>query len=124
MRAKNILLTHFSQRYPKLPELNLGAPRTSMLDESLEEAASEDTAGTIPTREAPVAIAFDCASLRIGSLWKMEKYMDALATTFPAEEEVPSEADPMASASSRPPSPTKGKKGKAKTSGKASAAAV
>ncbi|KAG9033520.1 hypothetical protein FRB95_014699 [Tulasnella sp. JGI-2019a] len=102
MHAKNILLTHFSQRYPKFPELKT-SPSTVV----------DEAGDVIAGREAPIAVAFDCASLRIGSLWKMEHYMNALAKTFPQDEEAaPSEADLIAGGNSRPASPSKGKKGK------------
>ncbi|KAG8859531.1 hypothetical protein FRB96_004415 [Tulasnella sp. 330] len=100
MHAKNIILTHFSQRYPKFPELKTGPLGRVFVDEA---------GNTTTEREAPITIGFDCASLKIGSLWKMEHYMDALAKTFPQEEVAPSEGD-LAGRDSRPASPTKGKK--------------
>jgi len=107
MKAKNILLTHFSQRYPKMPDLQQDQPVT---EESLGGSDS-----TTPEPRAPVALAFDCASLRIGSLWKMEKYMGALAKTFEDTEgdETEDIVGELAEAS-RPSSPIKGKKPKEK----------
>lgn len=104
MNAQNILLTHFSQRYPKLPDLGL----VPMVDESARVLDQE--------RRAPIAVAFDCASMRVGSMWKMEHYMDALAKTFPQEDETaPTEEDLAMEPASRPASPTKkAKRGKGK----------
>lgn len=99
MNAGNILLTHFSQRYPKMPDLG----SVPVIDES----------GTVvdAQKRPPVAVAFDGASLKIGSLWKMEHYMDALAKTFPQEDDTASSE--IMDAASRPASPTKkAKKGK------------
>lgn len=79
MNARNILLTHFSQRYPKMPDLQL--PDQAPPNEAFETSDAK----------APVVAAFDGASMRIGSLWKMEKYMDALSATF--EERRASEGD-------------------------------
>ncbi|KAG9016669.1 hypothetical protein FRB90_002586 [Tulasnella sp. 427] len=102
MNAKNILLTHFSQRYPKMPEIQ--AP--DVADEALLPSSHEP--------RAPVAIAFDCAALKLGSLWKMEKYMGAMAKTFekePNEEEV-EELPAQTEALTTSPTPTKSKKNK------------
>ncbi|KAG8949139.1 hypothetical protein FRC00_008236 [Tulasnella sp. 408] len=104
MNAKNILLTHFSQRYPKMPELQAPA----LADESLTSPSEEPL--------APVAIAFDCATLRLGSLWKMEKYMGAMAQTFEKEpgDDTSDGAAPLddAEAPATSSSPSKGKKNK------------
>lgn len=61
MRAENILLTHFSARYPKMPP--------GLLVNAGRERGSEE-----PT----VALAFDHANLSIGNMWKMNYYMAAL----------------------------------------------
>lgn len=66
MNARNILLTHFSQRYPKVAVVS-AAP-----------ADSTTFSGPRPT----IATAFDYASLRIGDLWKMEKYMPAIVQCY------------------------------------------
>lgn len=65
MKARHLLLTHFSARYPKLPPLT--RPSTSSSDSSIE-----------PT----VAIAFDLATLRLDEFWKMEHYREAMDTLF------------------------------------------
>ncbi|KAG8906548.1 hypothetical protein FRB99_006662 [Tulasnella sp. 403] len=87
MEAKNILLTHFSQRYPKMPELDKGE---SVLNEAFERQNTAENSDDSPPADArhraPVAIAFDHASFKIGSLWKIEKYMNAIAKTFVEQE--------------------------------------
>lgn len=67
MNASHILLNHFSQRYPKLPKLNLPANPSSS--------------------EAVISVSFDFMSIKIGEMWKMAHYMDALSLLF-------DEADP------------------------------
>lgn len=56
MNAANILLTHFSARYPKIPP------------------ASELFKDDGPT----LALAFDHARIRIGDMYKFSKYLPAL----------------------------------------------
>ncbi|PWN95607.1 hypothetical protein FA09DRAFT_134287 [Tilletiopsis washingtonensis] len=76
MNAKHCLLTHFSQRYPKLPRL------------SAPGAASESG-----KREPIVALAFDLASIAVRDMWKMERYRPALELLFDADEEEGAEGD-------------------------------
>ncbi|KAF9038581.1 hypothetical protein BJ165DRAFT_1352473 [Panaeolus papilionaceus] len=64
MNAKNILLTHFSARHPKMPP--------SVVEQ--EKLRSKD--------DPVVAPAFDLTSLTIGSLWKMKHYLPALEMNF------------------------------------------
>ncbi|GAA5995462.1 ribonuclease Z [Rhodotorula paludigena] len=59
MRARHLLLTHFSARYPKLPPLSTAS-------------ASSDLPR--PT----VATAFDLMTLRLDEFWKVEQYRDAM----------------------------------------------
>ncbi|GAA5867433.1 hypothetical protein JCM1840_002137 [Sporobolomyces johnsonii] len=61
MRARHLLLTHFSARYPKLPPLS--------------SAASSDGAGA---HHPVIATAFDLITLRLDEFWKMERYRDAM----------------------------------------------
>ncbi|KAB5523002.1 beta-lactamase-like protein [Coniochaeta sp. 2T2.1] len=58
MRAKNVLLTHFSQRYPKLPEIQNGGERGD--------------------GEAPVVFAFDFMRVRLGEFRKAREFVPAL----------------------------------------------
>ncbi|KAJ7282084.1 hypothetical protein C8J57DRAFT_1056630, partial [Mycena rebaudengoi] len=63
MRAKNVLLTHFSARYNRVPPL---AP-TSVLTAWMRD------------RDAPmVAYAFDHANMTIGTMWKMNIYFPVI----------------------------------------------
>lgn len=60
MNAQNILLTHFSARYPKMPP-----------------SVSERQAG-----DPVVAFAFDLANIKIGDMWKMAAYAGAIEQSF------------------------------------------
>lgn len=60
MNAQNILLTHFSARYPKMPP-----------------SVSERQAG-----DPVVAFAFDHANIKIGDMWKMDAYARAIEQSF------------------------------------------
>jgi ribonuclease Z len=66
MNAENILLTHFSARYPKMPPSGLPTPSTN--DDS--------------SREPILALAFDHANITIGDMWKMNLYLPAIAQSF------------------------------------------
>lgn len=61
MKARNILLTHFSARYPNIPP-------------SVE---TEHNPGD-PT----LALAFDHANIKIGEMWKMNAYIKAIEQSF------------------------------------------
>ncbi|KAF4591050.1 hypothetical protein EYR40_009650 [Pleurotus pulmonarius] len=65
MNAENILLTHFSARYPKLPP------------DALAPANSTRTPNG-GSKEPIVALAFDHANIKIGDMWKLNHYMDAI----------------------------------------------
>lgn len=62
MKAKCCLLTHFSQRYPKLPPL--------------QEPKGDDK------NSCDIAVAFDLMSVKIGDLWKAKLYAEALQVLF------------------------------------------
>ena len=108
MKAKNILLTHFSQRYPKVP---LVEPTGSNRYSPHRDRKSPTPPETIRSSPAPVALAFDGATLPIGSMWKMARYMDAITETF-AETTEPDEDDvlPSEEATTPPRGDFKGKK--------------
>jgi len=72
MRARNVLLTHFSSRYPTVPRY-FASPR-------------RDDANKKPT----VALAMDHACIRVGDLWKMATYIPAIAQSF---EDIADEGD-------------------------------
>ncbi|KAF7370999.1 hypothetical protein MSAN_00734100 [Mycena sanguinolenta] len=67
MKAENVLLTHFSARYPRLPpSLGVAQSPTSETGE----------------REPVVALALDHAHLTLGSMWKLNAYLPAIQQTF------------------------------------------
>jgi ribonuclease Z len=66
MNAENVLLTHFSARYPKMPPS--GIPTVSTHDETSSEPV--------------LALAFDHANIAIGDMWKMNLYLPAIEQSF------------------------------------------
>ncbi|KAJ6605846.1 hypothetical protein B0H10DRAFT_2076138 [Mycena sp. CBHHK59/15] len=67
-KCKNILLTHFSARYPRMP------PPVGM--------AGPKTASDGQRKDPVVALAFDHANLTIGSMWRLSMYLPAIQQTF------------------------------------------
>ena len=65
MKAENILLTHFSTRYPKLP------PAT--FSHALSNSSSN---------RPNLVLAFDHARMRLGEMHKFEAYMPAIEQCF------------------------------------------
>lgn len=65
MNAENILLTHFSARYPKMPP-------------SITESSQPTTGEKEPT----VGLAFDHANIRLGEFWKLNMYLPAIEQSF------------------------------------------
>ncbi|KAJ7813157.1 hypothetical protein B0H14DRAFT_3751159 [Mycena olivaceomarginata] len=66
MNAENVLLTHFSARYPRMPP-SLGIARPT---------------GEAGVRDPIVGLAFDHANLTIGGMWKLNMYLPAIQQTF------------------------------------------
>ncbi|KAF7972807.1 hypothetical protein HWV62_16994 [Athelia sp. TMB] len=66
MSAENILLTHFSARYPQMPPSGVPQPQ----------------AGVGSRREPFLALAFDNADIKIGDVWKMNMYLQAIEQSF------------------------------------------
>lgn len=101
MRAKYILLNHFSQRYPKLPKLPmptsvvpavetpLTEPTIAEPDAVFGEAATLSASSTSlqVSTEPIVSISFDFMSLRLGDMWKMPYYMEGLSMLFAEPED-------------------------------------
>ncbi|KAL0960609.1 hypothetical protein HGRIS_005641 [Hohenbuehelia grisea] len=82
MNAQNILLTHFSARYPKMPPNILG-PK----DSNDTQNASFD--------KPIIALAFDHANITIGDMWKLNHYTAAMEQCFrDSMEEGDEEGDP------------------------------
>jgi ribonuclease Z len=65
MRAQNVLLTHFSSRYPTMPRYLASSPERDGIEHQ-------------PT----VALAMDHACIRLGDLWKMARYFPAIEQNF------------------------------------------
>ncbi|KAK1230906.1 hypothetical protein PQX77_005984 [Marasmius sp. AFHP31] len=76
MKARNILLTHFSARYPKIIKYKAQQWQSEPGAEKVEEVAGFD-----PNRGV-VAIAFDHADMRIADMWKLNYYLPALESSF------------------------------------------
>ncbi|KIM85847.1 hypothetical protein PILCRDRAFT_817088 [Piloderma croceum F 1598] len=74
MNAENILLTHFSARYPQMPPSGI---------------LTANTYGET-SREPILALAFDHASIAIGDMWKMNLYLPAIEQSF---RDIPDETD-------------------------------
>ncbi|KAK3682749.1 hypothetical protein B0T22DRAFT_502005 [Podospora appendiculata] len=74
MGARNVLLTHFSQRYPKMPVM-----------------AAEPEAAEIDINKSgdhtPILFAFDYMRVKLGEFRMAEAFLPALKELFPAEEE-------------------------------------
>ncbi len=66
MNARNVLLTHFSARYPKMPP-SIVAP--------LEENTTE-------RKEPLVALAFDLMEIDLDKMWKANLYLPAIEQCF------------------------------------------
>ncbi|KAH7911176.1 hypothetical protein BJ138DRAFT_1151318 [Hygrophoropsis aurantiaca] len=62
MKAQNILLTHFSARYPKMP------PPSALKTEGPNDPV--------------LALAFDMANIKLGEMWKLSAYMAAIEQSF------------------------------------------
>ncbi|KAJ3032438.1 hypothetical protein HDV00_007546 [Rhizophlyctis rosea] len=80
MRARNLLLTHFSQRYPKIPIINLADGKRS----------DGEAGGGEVVHQPNVGIAFDLMRVRVASFAKLGKFTPALQALFsflPEEED-------------------------------------
>lgn len=66
MNAENILLTHFSARYPQMPPSSL--PRALARGDS--------------RRDPFLGLAFDNTDIKIGNVWKMNAYLQAIEQSF------------------------------------------
>ncbi|KAJ3056704.1 hypothetical protein HK097_005105 [Rhizophlyctis rosea] len=76
MKARNLLLTHFSQRYPKIPIINLNEPS------SVQPVENGTANGASEEHRPNVAIAFDLMRIRMASFRKLELYTPALQALF------------------------------------------
>ena len=64
MNARNVLLTHFSQRYPKLPEIST--------------AYNNENRDTHPN----IAFAFDSMRIRLSTFRELARFYDPLSVLF------------------------------------------
>jgi len=87
MRADRLLLTHFSQRYPKIPgEYGGAANDDGMFDDEEEEEAEEDIDDVKRNDDSNVGIAFDCMAVRFTDLEWLPQLTTPFRWLFPNEE--------------------------------------
>ena len=72
MGAKCILLTHFSQRYPKLPQY--------LFEEKMSKPNSPNN--------AIVSVAFDLMRVRLGEFWKLPELFEPIRVLYREEEQI------------------------------------
>ena len=72
MEAENLLLTHFSARYPKMPQ----------------SEAAPNASGSTDIRQPTLGIAFDLSRVRIGDMPKLNAYLPAIEQSFGLTAEV------------------------------------
>ena len=86
MRAKHILLTHFSARYPKMPPLAIGKAEPDNEPVVLVSSDVGDISkrSRLPSRAADpdIVVAFDHLNLTIGDMWKVNHYLPAIEQSF------------------------------------------
>jgi ribonuclease Z len=70
MGAENVILTHFSSRYPHMP---------SYLVNNANKPSSPSSPKGV---EMTIALAFDHARMRVGDLWKIPRYLKAIEQSF------------------------------------------
>jgi ribonuclease Z len=115
MRAKNLILTHFSQRYQKMPVFSsVKMPERVSEEELLDEVDAEMTIGTTHTNgdgsdeppqklapslsssswvgadaahELPIAVAFDLMHIKVSQIKHMRRLFPALSKMFEIETE-------------------------------------
>ncbi|CAO1627667.1 unnamed protein product [Parajaminaea phylloscopi] len=86
--AKVVLLTHFSQRYPKMPRFNLSAHERGVANghghQDGKGRGSSASAGAGAERPV-VAVGMDLLDIGMNDMWKMERYLPAIDVLFKAE---------------------------------------
>lgn len=73
--ADVVLLTHFSQRYPKMPRFNLHPDAVANGEQSRGDGV----------RSTVVAVGMDLLDISMNDMWKMERYLPAIDVLFKAE---------------------------------------
>ncbi|KIW70114.1 hypothetical protein, variant [Phialophora macrospora] len=114
MRAKNLILTHFSQRYQKIPVFSsVKMPERLSGEELLDDVDAEMTNGTThingdgadeppqkfastlsssswveadAARELPIAVAFDLMHIKVSQIKHMRRLFPAISKMFEIEE--------------------------------------
>ncbi|CDU25176.1 related to TRZ1-tRNase Z, involved in RNA processing [Sporisorium scitamineum] len=104
MGAHNILLTHFSQRYPKMARSSLFA---------LSEQGGEEG------KNVPIALAFDMVTYPLSQFSKIQGYTPAMEALFAADTEGDDEGQSIVGDEGAGKSGANAKDGKAASSGKA-----
>lgn len=122
MRAKNLLLTHFSQRYPKLPSIQSQSGTSSRDEAPLCDPFMETPEGKEADYSEPIgnddinvksiphdgpavskpvgsnpmniAFAFDIMRVKLKDFWKLEKHIPALEVLFNVEEKLDEDLAP------------------------------
>ncbi|KAG0231928.1 Zinc phosphodiesterase ELAC protein 2 [Actinomortierella wolfii] len=80
MNAQFTLLTHFSQRYPKIPRFDYQSRQLT----PVHSAAGEEGEGEKPTVEGkmPVGLCFDLMSVKLGEIPLLPKFLPALEALY------------------------------------------
>ncbi|KAF3913193.1 hypothetical protein AA313_de0206056 [Arthrobotrys entomopaga] len=134
MQAQNLLLTHFSQRYPKLPTIkhkSTGGDNNALCDPFTESSEDEKGGHVAQTREIKVekgrdgspvvskpadedvmniGFAFDMMRIKVKDFWKLERYIPALRKLF--KEEAKLEVEPTEESGKADPPSKKSQKQK------------
>ncbi|CAO1630379.1 unnamed protein product [Jaminaea pallidilutea] len=81
--ARVILLTHFSQRYPKMARIG----ESMALDgqDTQSSGGSSSSNGRAVSQPATVAIGMDLLEMEMNDMWKMERYLPAIEVLYNAE---------------------------------------
>ncbi|KAJ3196210.1 Zinc phosphodiesterase ELAC protein 2 [Irineochytrium annulatum] len=79
MGAKNLLLTHFSGRTPRIP---------SDIIDLCAKALPDSNGNANDRRFFSVGMAFDLMTVSLGNFWRLPLYMEALAALYPPKGEL------------------------------------
>ena len=103
MRATTVLLTHFSQRYPKAVSLTLQPPSPTSSPSTKEFYDNQ-----------VLALGLDLVKLKIGEMWKMKYFqpaIEAMYATLPDAEDAEGEMEGVETAEGGGGKKEKGKQG-------------
>ncbi|PWZ03741.1 hypothetical protein BCV70DRAFT_154570 [Testicularia cyperi] len=100
MGARNILLTHFSQRYPKMARSSLfaassaGQAQQQSPNGGTTDKRGKETPTTAPTpKPTPIALAFDMVTYPLSQFAKVQSYTPAMEALFAADVDPDDDAD-------------------------------